>query len=263
MEARKAERYTKRSNENDPSGFLSEVRHECGNKSCTFWQRTENIHEVRSASRCVCHILAYVSMCKGDCWHVQCLRIKHCESRRDASELQSVSGRFTDFVVNLGEGFLTAQLLSQSVIQPPVKHLPELLPVHVHVCIEHLEPAGGRYHYYNACYVFARLFKLVMCLFVDRKTQKVRNWCWLYFEVRWERWWSGSSVRSRMEKMLVLSMLEQCVNTNTWDRHVTMVTGARLRTMFFKLIIFNSPPDCWINAFIHFFLQTGDFSHLH
>lgn len=55
----------------------------------------------------------------------------------------SVSGRFADFVVNLGEGVLTAQFLPQSVIQPPVKHLPKLLSLHVHVGIEHLETAGG------------------------------------------------------------------------------------------------------------------------
>lgn len=57
----------------------------------------------------------------------------------------SMSGRFTDFVINLWEGLLTAKLLSQSVIQPSIKHLPELLSVHVHICIKHLEPveAGG------------------------------------------------------------------------------------------------------------------------
>lgn len=55
----------------------------------------------------------------------------------------SVSGRFADFVVNLGEGVLTAQFLPQFVIQLPVKHLPKLLSLHVHVGIEHLEAAWG------------------------------------------------------------------------------------------------------------------------
>lgn len=61
-------------------------------------------------------------------------------------EGDSVSGRFADFVVNLGEGSLAAKFLSQFVIQLSIKHLPELLSVHVHICIQHLEPAGGRRH---------------------------------------------------------------------------------------------------------------------
>lgn len=52
-----------------------------------------------------------------------------------------MSGRFADFVVNFREGVLAAQFLSQSVIQLPVKHLPKLLSLHVHVGIEHLETA--------------------------------------------------------------------------------------------------------------------------
>lgn len=57
------------------------------------------------------------------------------------AERRSVSGRFADFVVNLWEGLLTAELLSEFVIEASVKHLPELFSIHVHICIQHLEPA--------------------------------------------------------------------------------------------------------------------------
>lgn len=74
----------------------------------------------------------------------------------------SVSGRFTDLIVNLREGLLTAQFLSQSVIQLSIKHLPELLPLHVHICIQHLEPAGGRcqgeYTYKSSVNVKTQIF---------------------------------------------------------------------------------------------------------
>lgn len=55
----------------------------------------------------------------------------------------SVAGGLADLVVHLGEGLLTAELVSQSAVEPPVKHLPELLSVHVHICIQHLEPGGA------------------------------------------------------------------------------------------------------------------------
>lgn len=53
-----------------------------------------------------------------------------------------VTRRLADFVVHLGEGVLAAKLLPQLVVQLSIKHLPELLSVHVHVCVEHLEPTG-------------------------------------------------------------------------------------------------------------------------
>lgn len=60
---------------------------------------------------------------------------------RETRLSQSVSGRFADFVVNLWEGFLTAELLSELVIEPSIKHVPKLLSAHVNVSIQHLEPA--------------------------------------------------------------------------------------------------------------------------
>lgn len=51
----------------------------------------------------------------------------------------SVSGRFADFVVNLWEGLLTAELLSEFVVEPSVKHVPKLFSTHVNVSIQHLE----------------------------------------------------------------------------------------------------------------------------
>lgn len=53
---------------------------------------------------------------------------------------RSVSGRFADFVVNLWEGLLTAELLSEFVVEPSVKHVPKLFSTHVNVGIQHLEP---------------------------------------------------------------------------------------------------------------------------
>lgn len=53
----------------------------------------------------------------------------------------SMSGRFADFVIDLREGILTPQLISQFMVQLSIKHLPKLLSVHVHICIQHLEPA--------------------------------------------------------------------------------------------------------------------------
>lgn len=53
----------------------------------------------------------------------------------------SVPGSLADLVVDLREGILAAELLPQPVVQGAVEHLPELLPVHVAVGIQHLEPA--------------------------------------------------------------------------------------------------------------------------
>lgn len=50
-------------------------------------------------------------------------------------------GSLADLVVDLREGILAAELLPQPVVQGAVEHLPELLPVHVAVGIQHLEPA--------------------------------------------------------------------------------------------------------------------------
>lgn len=50
-------------------------------------------------------------------------------------------GGLADLVIHLGEGVLATQLLSQLVVQGAIKHLPELLPVHVAVGIQHLEAA--------------------------------------------------------------------------------------------------------------------------
>lgn len=50
-------------------------------------------------------------------------------------------GGLADLVVHLGEGVLATELLSQLVVQGAIKHLPELLPVHVAVSIQHLEAA--------------------------------------------------------------------------------------------------------------------------
>ena len=54
----------------------------------------------------------------------------------------SVPGSLADLVVDLREGILAAELLPQPVVQGAVEHLPELLPVHVAVGIQHLEPAA-------------------------------------------------------------------------------------------------------------------------
>ena len=51
-------------------------------------------------------------------------------------------GSLADLVVDLREGILAAELLPQPVVQGAVEHLPELLPVHVAVGIQHLEPAA-------------------------------------------------------------------------------------------------------------------------
>lgn len=51
--------------------------------------------------------------------------------------------RLADLVVHLREGVLATELLAQLVVQGTVEHLPELLPVHVAVGIEHLESAEG------------------------------------------------------------------------------------------------------------------------
>lgn len=59
-----------------------------------------------------------------------------CPHRRPGS----VPRGLADLVVDLGEGALAVELLPQLVVQGAVKHLPELLPVHVAVSIEHLEP---------------------------------------------------------------------------------------------------------------------------
>lgn len=48
---------------------------------------------------------------------------------------RSVPRRLADFVVHLREGVLAAELLAQLVVQGAIKHLPELLPVHVAVSI--------------------------------------------------------------------------------------------------------------------------------
>lgn len=55
----------------------------------------------------------------------------------------SVPCGLADLVVYLGEGVLAAKLLAQLVIQGAIKHLPELLSVHVAVGIQHLESAQG------------------------------------------------------------------------------------------------------------------------
>lgn len=46
---------------------------------------------------------------------------------------RSVPRRLADLVVHFREGVLAAELLAQLVVQGAVKHLPELLPVHVAV----------------------------------------------------------------------------------------------------------------------------------
>lgn len=56
----------------------------------------------------------------------------------------SVPGGLADLVVYLGEGVLAPEPLPQPVIQGAVEHLPELLPAHVAVGIQHLEPAEHR-----------------------------------------------------------------------------------------------------------------------
>lgn len=56
----------------------------------------------------------------------------------------SVSSRFADLVIDFRKRPLAPQLLPQSVIQLPIKHLPELFSVHVHICIKHLEPDEDR-----------------------------------------------------------------------------------------------------------------------
>lgn len=55
--------------------------------------------------------------------------------------LCSVPGGLADLVVHFGEGVLAAEPLPQPVIQGAIEHLPELLPAHVAVGIQHLEPA--------------------------------------------------------------------------------------------------------------------------
>lgn len=54
-------------------------------------------------------------------------------------------GSLADLVVHLREGILAAELLPQLMVQGAIKHLPELLAVHVAVSVQHLEPVEQRW----------------------------------------------------------------------------------------------------------------------
>lgn len=54
-------------------------------------------------------------------------------------------GSLADLVIYLRKGIVAIELISQPVVQRAIKHLPELLTVHVAVGIQHLEPAEQRW----------------------------------------------------------------------------------------------------------------------
>lgn len=99
-----------------------------------FWRQQHHLVAPMKEKKKKCSFLkeqlADISVCLGVAVRLQAER-----------QTRSVSGWLADFVVNLWESLLTAKLLSEFVIEASVKHLPELFSIHVHICIQHLEPA--------------------------------------------------------------------------------------------------------------------------